>query len=223
MNHPLSGRRLGLLIVLVATAGPSSQPAEAQASAQTTERQIKRSGLGREALAGQVVAVLPLTHIIRDTALRDSVFVQPRTAILRWVDSTLGEVLLENAPEITWMLPPELRMVARKGVGMIPEPDRMGQSVMRSSKIETVPDPLRGNLRTLMALAGGRYAFIPASMAFGLDPEGVTTVTLYAVLADSRTGKVGWRATNALGTGASPADALRAAVLTFLPPPDGPP
>ena len=33
------------------------------------ERELKRSGLAREALAGQRVAVLPLAHIVRDTAL----------------------------------------------------------------------------------------------------------------------------------------------------------
>ena len=93
----------------------------------------------------------------------------------------------------------------------------VGQAVMRGERLETVPDPLRSNLRTLMALAGGRYAFIPASVEYGRDEEGASRVTLVAVLADTRTGAVAWRSKNAVGTGARPADALKAAVVTFLP------
>jgi hypothetical protein len=120
------------------------------------------------------------------------------------------------------MLPEELRKTARKGAGMIPEPDRMGQSIMRSENLKSVPDPLRSNLRTLMALAGGRYAFIVASVEYGKDEEGASRVTLSAVLADTRSGGVSWRSKNAIGTGPKPAEAFKAAVKSFLPDPETP-
>jgi hypothetical protein len=191
--------------------------AMAQSTTQKTQRDVKRSGLALESLAGQVVAVLPLTHVVRDTALNDSTLMVPRPELLAWADSLLGEVLLEVAPEVSWMLPPELRKVARKAAGMIPEPDRMGQSVMRSDRLEQVPDPLRSNLRTLMALAGGRLVFIPASVYFDRDEDGALRATFYGVLADTRTGQVVWRAKNAVGAGPNRDGALRAAVVTFLP------
>ena len=194
-----------------------TQCALAQSTTQKTQRDLKRSGLALESLAGQVVAVMPLTHVVRDTALNDSTMMAPRAAFQEWADSLLGEVLQERAPEVSWLLPPELEKVARKGAGMIPEPDRMGQSVMRSDRLEQVPDPLRSNLRTLMALAGGRYVFIPASIYFDRDEEGAVRATVYAVLADTRTGQVAWRAKNAVGAGPNRDGALRAALVTFLP------
>lgn len=206
-------RLLGLAGLVLGLA----QPAGAQATTQRTQREVKRSGLVRESLAGQRVAVLPLTHIVRDTSLHDSTLAAPRAAVQLWVDSVLAETLLDVAPEISWVVGDELRRAARKGAGMIPEPDRMGQSVMRSERIEQVPDPLRSNLRTLMALAGGRYAFIPASIRFDRDEEGAVRATLSAVLADTRSGQVSWRSKNAVGAGPAPGDAVRAAILTFLP------
>ncbi|MDH5314996.1 MAG: hypothetical protein OEW44_00835 [Gemmatimonadota bacterium] len=206
-------RALGALALVISL----SQCALAQSTTQKTERDIKRSGLAFESLAGQTVAVMPLTHIVRDTALKDSALMAPRAEVQAWADSLLGELLLETAPQVTWMLPPELQKVARKGAGMIPEPDRMGPSVMRSDRLTQVPDPLRSNLRTLMALAGGRYVFIPASIYFDRDLDGAIRATVYAVLADTRTGQVAWRAKNAVGAGANRDGALRAALMTFLP------
>ena len=211
--------RVGLLAAVTLLL---AQPAWAQATSQQTSRVLKRTGIATEALAGQVVGVLPLTHMSRDTALRDSLLMGPRANVLRWADSVLGEALLEQNPEINWMLPPELRRASRKAAGMVPEPDRMGQSVMRSPKLDQVPDPLRGYLRTLMGVAGGRFVFIPASIAAGKDSVGAIRLTLMAVLADTRTGKVVWRSSNATGTAATPAEALMAAVKTFLPDADTP-
>jgi hypothetical protein len=170
-----------------------------------------------ESLAGQRVAVLPLTHLLRDTSVTDTVLAAPRAALQTWADSITAETLLDGAPEVSWVMGEELTRAARKGAGMIPEPDRMGQSVMRAEQLKQVPDPLRSNLRTLMALVGGRYAFIPASVRFDRDPEGAVRASLSAVLVDTRTGQVAWRSQNAIGAGPSPAEALRAAVGSFLP------
>lgn len=211
--------RVGLL---AATTLLLAQAAWGQATSQQTDRVLKRTGIATEALAGQVVGVLPLTHMSRDTALRDSLLMGPRANVLRWADSVLGETLLEQNPEINWMLPPELRRASRKAAGMVPEPDRMGQSVMRSPKLDQVPDPLRGYLRTLMGVAGGRFVFIPSSIVAGKDSVGAIRLTLMAVLADTRTGKVVWRSSNATGTAGTPAEALLAAVKTFLPDADTP-
>ena len=180
------------------------------------EKPATKVGLAAEALAGQSVATLPLTMILRDTTLKDSTLLRERSLVLQWADSLIGEGLVEGAPAVNWVLPAELRRVARRSAGFVPDPDRMGQAVMRSTRIKTVPDPLRSSLRSLMALAGGRHAFIPAALSFMRDEEGAIRATLAAVLVDARLGSVLWR-TTAIGTGATPGDALKAAVTSFLP------
>jgi hypothetical protein len=92
----------------------------------------------------------------------------------------------------------------------------MGQAVLRAPKIEVVPDPLRSSLRSLMAVAGGRIALVPAALGFGPETDGQIRADLSLVLADARSGKVMWRSV-ALGRGKTPNEALNAAIAAVLP------
>jgi hypothetical protein len=92
----------------------------------------------------------------------------------------------------------------------------MGQSLMRENALETVPDPLRSNLRSLMALLGGRFVFIPAAITVLPEKSGMIRAEVSLVLADTRTGKVIWR-TLTWGVGTTPARALTVAMETVLP------
>jgi len=92
----------------------------------------------------------------------------------------------------------------------------MGQSLLRTAELKDVPDPLRSQLRSLMALVGGRFVMVPASLSFVPDTSGAIRAELSLVLADTRTGKVLWR-TVGWGLGATPAAALSAAMATVLP------
>ena len=69
----------------------------------------------------------------------------------------------------------------------------MGQAVLRAPKLIVVPDPLRSSLRSLLAIADGRLALVPAALGFGPEPDGQIRADLSLVLADARTGKVMWR------------------------------
>lgn len=200
-------------ILALILAGACSSPSTAQNPA---PREQRRTGLVRESLIGMPVPLLPLTHIVRDTALQDSVLSRPRTALLAWADSILAEALVERAPEIEWLYGEELGRVARKGAGMLPEPSRFGHSILRSPQLKTVPDPTRSHFRTLTALAGARYVFVPASLQLTRDEDGAVRATLMAVVSDSRTGAIPWRA-EAFGSGATVAAALRATIDYFLP------
>jgi hypothetical protein len=168
-------------------------------------------------VTGQTVPLLPLTMVVAEPSVPDTLLRGGRLVLVHFADSLVTEGLLTYAPDIQWIPPAELRRIARRSGGLVPEPDRMGQAVMRTWSLTTVPDPLRSNLRRLVSVAGGgRYAFIPASLILRADSAGVHG-DLSVLLADTRTGRVVWRSL-AKGTGDSPAAAIAGAVATIFPP-----
>lgn len=173
------------------------------------------SPLATAGLAGQTVTVLPLTMVVTDPRLPGGGS-QQRAATIAWADSLLGDMLKERAPEVNWMLPPELRRIAARAPGVIPSPDQMGQSVLRA-RYTTVPDPLRGYLRQLVGLANGaRYAFVPAMLSLAPAGGDSVEVAYHAALTDGRLGTVLWR-TRATGRGETAAEALRVAFAGIVP------
>jgi hypothetical protein len=195
-------------------------------------------------LAAQQVDVLPLTLLVAEEELRwDALLADHRAALAR-ADSIVGALLVARAPEVTWVLPAELRRAARRAPGIAPDPDRLGTAILfRGGELEVLPDPLRSELRTLAALAGAggsRYALVPAGLVFrraGAAGEagaagaagraaaaaaaaaasasgGVAELTV--VIADVRTGRIGFR-TVARGEGDDPWTALVHAVKNLTP------
>jgi hypothetical protein len=178
-------------------------------------------GLATEALSGESVALLPLTLVVVDPALRGDSAVAvlgARQRLLLWADSVVGDAFQGRAPEVNWVLAPRLRQMARRNPGMVPDPDQMGQAILRAPKLTRIPDPLRGSLRELSAIAGGRFAMAPAALGFSRDSAGRFRADLALALADTRRGVVVWRSAT-FGSGAAPGDALAAAVAAVLPAP----
>jgi len=206
--------RLLLALTLLVAVRPEGAKAQNQKDMRT--RDEKRQGLVRESLAGQNVPIMPFTLLVRDTTVTDSVLQLARPLVTAWADSILAEALVERAPEISWVYGTELVRVARRGAGMIPEPGKMGQAILRSDKMKTVPDPTRSNFRMLAALAGARFIFVPASLRFGHDSTGALLATLTAALTDTRSGAVLWHVT-ATGRGETVGEALHKTVDYFLP------
>jgi hypothetical protein len=185
-------------------------------------------------LAAQQVSVLPLTLIAAEDSLHWETLLADRRAALTRADSVIGALLKARAPEVTWVLPDELRRAARRAPGIAPNPDQMGTAVLRAESMLTVPDPLRNELRTLVALGtGGRYAFVPAGLVYrrtGGDrkqaagnvgeqhaaPPHLATAELSVVMVDVRTGRIGFR-TVARGDGDDPWTALVQAVKGLTP------
>lgn len=198
-----------VLLALTACAAGSVPPATAQREV------LPAPALAVAPLAGQRVPVLPITLVSVDDALGGQLPAD-RVARLAWADSILGDELLSRGPEVTWVMPPELRAAARRAPATVTDPDRMGQALMRSPRLEQVPDPLRSYLRALTAMTNSRLVLIPAALRFGPDSTGAVLVEAALVLADSRNGAVVWRS-NPTATGATPAAALRSAVVHILP------
>jgi hypothetical protein len=175
-------------------------------------------------LAGQTIAVLPITLVVADPTLESDTLYQPyrerRAALLR-ADSLVGAGIQSRGPEVNWVLPPELRKIARRSAGFVDDPDQMGQAILRSPNLTKVPDPLRSSLRGLVAVVDGRLALVPASLGFGPEPNGQIRADLTLVLADCRSGRILWRSV-AYGRGVNPDQALNAAVAAVLPVSAGP-
>ena len=217
-------RSLALLISLAAPGCAGAQrdpfttstaPSSTTAPASTEPVAI----LPTSTISGQTVAILPITLLVADPTLQaDSsyaAYADRRVALAR-ADSVVSEGIVSRAPEVNWVPPRELRQMARRSAGYLVDPDQMGQAVLRGPKILKVPDPLRSSLRSLMAVAGGRLALVPAAIGFGPEPDGQIRADLSLALADARTGKVVWRSL-AYGRGKSPDQALNAALAAVLP------
>lgn len=175
--------------------------------------------LNTESMAGQQVAVLPATYVLVDPSIEaDSTFA-PWAELgpsLYRADSLLAEALARRAPEVNWVMPPALRRLYRRAPGMLTDPDRMGQSVLRSEGIDQVPGNLNASLRKLSAMTDGRLVLVPAAVAFGADSSGQLQAALSMALVDARRGTVVWRS-RAIGLGDSPDIAFKQAASTLFP------
>jgi hypothetical protein len=164
-------------------------------------------------LVGQPIPILPTSYIVSDSALPG--LPVGRAAQLAWADSVLGEAFLARGPEATWLLPAELRRVARRAPGLVTDPDHMSQALLRYGNVRVVPDPLLANLRGLVALTGSRAVMVPAALHFSKVPEGVQ-VDATLVLADPRTGQLLWRSWP-VSVAATAGEALAATIAHVLP------
>ena len=204
---------------VLALAVPSCASAQREPAVTPTTTDPPVSILPIARISGQSVAILPITLVVADPALHtDAGYAayRDRRAALAQADSVLSEGIASRAPEVNWVPPRELRKMARRSAGYLTDPDQMGHAVLRAPKITVIPDPLRSSLRSLMAVAGGRLALVPASVGFGPEPDGQIRADLSLVLADSRSGKIIWRSL-VLGRGETPDEALNAAIASVLP------
>ncbi|HET7038548.1 MAG TPA: hypothetical protein VFH97_01590 [Gemmatimonadales bacterium] len=200
---PLLGAAL-----LAAACGGGRQQAE---TAPTPALPLPTAGI-----AGQPVVVYPITLISAESSLRWDELLGPRRAALDAADSLLGEMLVSRSPEVQWVLPPALRRAAARAAGAVGDPDKMGTALLRSPALKQIPDPLRSQMRNLGAVAGDRYALVPASLFFLRTPDGRGRAELTLVIADIRTGLIEWR-TIANAVGEDPWSALRDAIKTLTP------
>jgi hypothetical protein len=204
------------ILLLVTLAAPACLKAQHE---RQPEPMAPVTILPAQALAGKTVGVLPLTLLVADPSLQSDPayanYKERRTGLQR-ADSLISDALVGRGPEVHWILPPQLRKMARRSAGFVPDPDDMGQAILRAPKLQTIPDPLRSSLRSLLAIADGRLALVPAALGFGPEPDGSIRADLSLVVGDARTGKVMWRSL-ALGRGKTPDDALNAALAAVLP------
>jgi hypothetical protein len=162
-------------------------------------------------IVGLPIPVLPATFIVADTGLAGVPV--GRVAQLAWADSVLFDALQARGPEANWVAPAELRRVAKRAPGMMPDPDHMSQAALRFENIKRVPDPILSNLRMLIAMTNSRYVMVPASVRLRRVANGVEAGTVL-VLADPRSGSILWRSTPVIT--AATADAALAGTIAWV-------
>jgi hypothetical protein len=175
--------------------------------------------------AGQRVMLLPLTLAVADERLgwRDRLGEDRRVTLGR-ADSILGGLLVDRAPEVTWVRSAELRRAVQMSAGMAGDPSQFPLAVLRGEKVAEVPDPLRTQLRNLAAVSRTRFGLVPAalvwvpaaSMRAVVQGSGSGTAELTLVMVDTRLGHVVFR-TVARGAGDDPWTALSRAVRVVTP------
>jgi len=217
--------RLILVVGLAACAGGSKapvgpDPVEAQdPEPPKSPSKIKMPpaiSLNTQGLAGQVVGVLPATLVTARDSLGGKPPFTDRTTATHWVDSLFGEGLMMRAPEVNWKLPAQMRSLARRAPGIAADPDYLGQAALRNPEMDKVPDPLIANLRTLMAIAGGRFVLALAALSFQHDSAGAVEVHASIAGVDTRLGTVAFRS-YIIASGATPAAALDSVMTILLP------
>lgn len=168
-------------------------------------------------LAGRDVGVLPFTLVLADDSLHWEAQLADRPKTLAASDSILLGFLTSRIPEVAWKAPARLWRSARGANDLPDDPHQLGVAVLRQIAVGSyVPDPLRAQLRTLGAVAGGSYVLAPASLFFKLDSLHKKSAELTMVLVDVRLGTVSWRSV-ARGEGDDPWSAVSHALKTLTP------
>jgi hypothetical protein len=168
-------------------------------STQETEEPVEpvTAPLPTAGLAGEPVTVYPLTLIVAEPRLQWDSLIRPRDEALQHADSLIELFLEERAPEADWVMPAELRRMARQAPGMLADPEQMGTALLRADGLTKIPDPLRSQMRAA-------------------DSAGVARAELTMVVAEVRSGTVEWR-TVARGEGEDPWAALWDALTSLVP------
>lgn len=192
----------------------------ALATAQVPEKYHNRV-LSIPALAGQSVAVLPLTHLERDSVIAQDSVLGPyleRLGGIRRFDTVFGRFLTENIIDTKWILPDDLRRIyKRNGGAMVPDPDFVGQAALWNPRIEKkVPEPLNSRIRKLVSFTDARTMLVPTGLQFRRDSTGLIGARVGLVLVDARIGDVKWRSYSD-GKGPTPDAAVRSALMASLP------
>lgn len=211
VTNSLKNKSLVLLCLATACGGKKTNQ---------TPKPAPTAPLPLAGLASLKIPVLPLTLIGADETLGWPQFANQH-AVLASADSVIAALIPARAPEVTWVLPEELRRQARRSPTFATNPDQMGTAILRNERIEVVPDPLRAELRALVAIADARFALAPAQLVFKRSitpgsPAGTGTAELTVVIVDARLGRVSWR-TVARGDGPDPWTALTRAVKALTP------
>jgi hypothetical protein len=138
-----------------------------------------------------------------------------RTALLESANAALDTAVRRDGREVNWMGLPEQRQAARRNPTLGLDPDRFATAYLVDAAAASVPDPLWGQIRSLAAITGARFAVVPPGVRIG-GSSGALVASYIMVVADARTGAVIFRARATGRPAATPEAALASAAATVI-------
>jgi hypothetical protein len=180
-------------------------------------RAIGVAPLPAGALAGGSVLVLPVgALVLTDSASRNADLVARQYALRAVAGALLDSALVQRAPSVTWVGLAEQQRALRLAPALGIEPARLETGYLANPKVESLVDPLWGQVRALAGMTNARMAVAPAAVR--LDRRGSEYTAEYVlVLVDSREGTVLGRGRTQGPPAATPEAALAAAAAVAVP------
>ncbi|HEU4564447.1 MAG TPA: hypothetical protein VFS05_07360 [Gemmatimonadaceae bacterium] len=183
--------RPALVLLVALAAACSSRPA-----AQPEEQVAPLGAHPLAGLAGQQVVVLPVRYLRPADSLGWAAQVGDPRAYLAKVDDEIAFAARDRGAAPTWVWPEEITRLARRNAAYAPDPHNIaadplrGAQVKRQSTVSILADPLRSQLRQLVALRDARYALVPVELRFEPRGDGTGRAVLHWVVVDARAAQV---------------------------------
>lgn len=173
-----------LLAVLAVGCGRSGQAISTATSAPTVTAAPAGDERPLAGLAAREVVLLPVQRV-------DVAGVPAGARLGEALDRELAFALRERGVSRGWTMADGSRSLAGRNPSMGLTPDQLPLPAgARFRSGDALLEPLAGQLRSLAALAGARYAVVP--LLLGADPAGGTGIILHMAVADVRTAQLIW-------------------------------
>lgn len=195
-----------LLLVAVAVCACSARPAPPSADAQ--QRPFPDIG-GRTVMLLPVQRVTPIVGIPEsaDTARQAAPL---STDALAMLDAELAFWLPTSAARTRWVLPDAVERAALGAPTLDVRPHELPVYDFLRARLESIGDPLYGDLRKLGILMDARIALLPIGAVWIPEQGGAGRVHMAVALIDTFGGSVVWYGVVA-GTAGAPGDAATVA------------
>lgn len=132
--------------------------------------------------------------------------------------------LADRAPRVKWTFPPQLEQALAEAPGLGIDVHALAVGQFSRMRVQSIGDPLFGDLRRLGAVADARYALLPTRLVLvpATPPATGVTLEVAAALIDTMGGDVLWFGVVRGETGdvqdaAVPATAARALARALIP------
>jgi hypothetical protein len=198
-----------LAFVLAACAGSPAPP-----SADTVQQPFPDIG-------GQRVMLLPLQQVVPaisppETADTTRAAQALSSQSLRAIEAELSYWLPEHAHRVRWVLPDAIeRAVDGSAALQISVRDLPVRDFQRS-RLQSIGDPLYGDLRRVAALTDARLALLPIGAVWIPEAAGMGRVHIAAALIDTMGGRVLWYGVAASSPGTADDAAVAASAARAL-------
>ncbi|CAN5624702.1 hypothetical protein BH23GEM9_BH23GEM9_27120 [soil metagenome] len=148
-------------------------------------------------IAGRTVMLLPVQAAVPVISMPASADVTSPPALLPQemllaLEAELGYWLQQRAPRVRWIMPDVVERAVRGSPSLEVRPRELTVRDFQRARLETIGDPLYGELRRMSALMDARVALLPVGALWIAEGGGGGRIHLAAALIDTFGGDVVW-------------------------------